>query len=293
MAFELWIQRFLDDHSSAALVAGADIGELEFHALMQDPSFTNIPGTNTYRMMHYSGVPWLLFELDTPLETPSRVRLSISYTNFRFARVFNDVFDLGLGLAKHLNAHLVDENNRLIEATQLDELLNPDGEYVQTHLKRWQDSLSEINMHNQAPLEFPLGHVDSVREYFCLSVLPAAETNAEQISEQLGYAIRFRNESHTIGAIYDPDTQRLIAKILFRADGKIQIQPFYWKEPFAKAAAETMAIAESIAEKFDGQLFFFTQPVSTELLDTLRNRINALGVDFYWWVGEYFRKVHA
>lgn len=294
MAFELWIQRYVEGKSSGTYIGGADIGELEFHGLMQHPGCTNLPGTSTYRLMHKSGVPWLLAELDTPLERPSRIRLSISLTNFKFARAWIDAFDAALDLAQHLNAHLIEGSyHSEVSAENIDEYLRADGEYAQIHMKRWHDALTEMNIHNQAPLEFPLGHLDSVSEYFCLSVQAYTAVTPEKLTDELGYALRLRSASSHTGAIYDPETQRPISKILFRADGKIQLQPFYWKEPFAMAAAETLEIAETIEQKYGGSLYFFSQPVSDELRSALKNRINSLGADFYWWVGEYFRKIHA
>jgi hypothetical protein len=244
--------------------------------------------------MHESGVPWLLAELDMPLDKPARIRLSISYTNYRFARAFIDAFDAGLDAAQHLNAHLIEQHTRSeVTAENVEDYLSDESDYAKYHLKHWQEVMSEMNVHNHAPLEFAIGHFDCVREYFCLSVLPPQPVDADKLSEDLGYSLRMRSESNSVGAICDPVTKRPKCKILFRPDGKIQLQPFYWKESFAAAAGETLEIATAIKEKYAAQLLFFSEPVNDELHDTLLKHIDALGVDFYWWVGDFFHRVHA
>lgn len=274
----------------------ADISAHEFQRFVEGAGFEKVPemlirspdgGAErpVYRIMHATGVPWMVADYRTFSNgQASRIELSISFTNFRFARVWSDAFDAALKAAGQLRAGLIEESGTEITAENIDKLLEVEGEYVQFHLKMWHEWMRKLNMENNAPLEFPIGPIDAVKEYFCLNVKTDSPVTMRRLTDEVGLSIRLNGDSMKSGTIYDPETERPMTKVLLRDDGKVQVQPFYFKESFAVAADETLDMAEAIHRKFGGEITFFSEPFTSDFRATLKDQMNSLGVDFYLWM---------
>lgn len=274
----------------------ADISAQEFQKFVDGAGFEQVPemlirsgddGVERplYRIMHPTGAPWMVADYQTFSDgRPSRIELSISSTNFKFVRVWSDAFDAALKAAGQLRAGLIEEGGTQITADNIDKLLDFEGEYVQFHLKVWNKSMWKLNMENYAPLEFPLGPVDAVKEYFCFNVKTDSPVTMRRLTDEVGLSIRLNGDSMKSGTIYDPETERPMTKIFLRDDGKVQVQPFYFKESFAVAADETLDMAEAINRKFGGEITFFSEPLTPEFRAILKDKMNSLGIDFYLWM---------
>ena len=265
------------------------IGADEFHALMEDAPATRRPDSHTYWLRHINeDDPWASVRFQ-PATRPGlgHIRLSLSLSSSVYFRNLGDLFDVSLKMAEALEAQVfAGEEGRVVEVGNVDALLEPAGDFVQSQLAAWRALKSRLEAQGQAPLEYPIGEVDAVPEYFCFYLHLGYALDAARLIEGLrGLDLSLVLQAHGARAFLLRDVSRGtgVTKVLMRPDGDLQIWPVHWPGPFQRVARATLGIALGTRELFGGRLTFFRQPLSEELLDELKRRGEGLGVEFYEW----------
>ena len=85
------------------------------------------------------------------------------------------------------------------------------------------------------------------------------------------------------GVIACDTESKATTKIFLRPDGTIQINPYYWEQPFAEVAQATLQPTEKSHEIVGGRRLFNGKELRTELLSDVRKNIDWLAVYFYLW----------
>lgn len=252
------------------------------------PDATKMPD-GSYRCMHPGGGPWLIVEQRGP-----NVALSTSYSNGRFLRNSMDMFDLALSVASGLGANVVEEvRGQVVTKENVDALLSVDGPYVATQASTFRATQERLQAEGMAPLEYPLGPVDLVSEYFALHVGDGA--TAERVGSALRDALgkRLTVVSSTTFLVAPIDDRGWLArtfggaaepaaKVLVRPDGSVQVWPS-WRRPFAECAKVTLEVALLLGRALGAPVMLGTDRCDDAFVATLTPHIGGLGVDFYAW----------
>jgi hypothetical protein len=224
------------------------------------------------------GEPWFLAEWQD-----GQVVLSASHASPHFLRLLPALFDHGLRMAGALAAELV-ESGRALSRADLPGLLAPGGLFVRKQTAAFRQAEARLSNESAAPLEYPLGGVDVVSEYFVFHVAP------RQPVEDLGERLERVVEDVEVQEVQDgaflataADDDKWLTRVLRRPDGQWQIWPAWGASSFARIAEVTVAIAEELGALSKGEVFFLGRPYDRALRDEVRARISGLGVDFYAW----------
>jgi hypothetical protein len=265
------------------------IGADEFHALMEDAPATRRPDGQTYWLRHINDDdPWATVRFQPAIRPGlGHIRMSLSLSSSVYFRNLGDLFDVSLRMAEALEARVfAGEEGRGVDVETLDQLLEPSGDFVQSQLSAWRALKSRLETQGQAPLEYPLGEVDAVPEYFCFYLHLGYALDVARLVEGLrGLDLSLVLQAHGARAFLLRDAARGVGvtKVLLRPDGDLQIWPVHWPGPFHHVARTSLRIALGTRELFGGRLTFFRQPLSEDLLSELRRRGEGLGVEFYEW----------
>lgn len=238
---------------------------------------------------HPGGEPWLAV-----MQRGPNVVLSTSYSNRRFVRNFVDAFDLAQQLASHVSARVFEEvSGTEVSPSQLDALFSPFGRYVQRQAATFQQTERRIQAEGMARLEYPLGPLDLVGEYFAFGVVGADAATPDAVAAALArglearrvhrasstaFDVRARDTRRTSGRAPDPAT-----KVLCRPDGAVQVWPT-WAHPFSELASVTLEVARHLATSLDADLVLGGRSVDAAYLAEIAARSSGLGVDFYRWI---------
>lgn len=263
----------------AAPAGQEPIGSAEFHEALRGAPATRA-GEHVYWVRHEEGDPWFAAQW----EPRGQILLSTSYTHHRFLRNLGDLVDQGMALAEQLSAHLFEEVRGLeITPAMVDELLEPQGEYVQRQAATWRGGIEKMWSEGAAALEYPLGPVDLVSEYFGFHLAPAQAVGDEAVPALLERG-GVRAEAVQPGAWcgVDPEGVRLV-RVLRVPDGRWQIWPAWGRAPFSRLAAATLAAAEALHALAGGDLRFLGQPFDGALREAVRGKLPGLGVEFFLW----------
>jgi hypothetical protein len=229
--------------------------------------------------------PWLAARL-TPKGT---IVLSCSYTCHRYIRNFVDAFDLGVKIAEALEASLFEEvRGRRVSTPDLDSLLESEGEYVQLQAKTFAMAIQSMDEDSRAPLEYPLGPMDVIQEYFVLHLtLPAGgPTTLKGLLERLKFAQPL--DQGETAALLPASNGKPGAKMLLRPDGMVQIWPAHGYVSFAESTAACFALLSALEAVFSGApAAFFRVPLSAPERAELQQRAQGLGVEFFEWVRQW------
>ncbi len=260
------------------------IGEDEFHILMRDAPLER-KGDNWYWIRRPDGDPWFLAEW----KTEGSVLLSTSYSHHRFLRTFADMFDMGLRVAKAVNARLYEEvGEREVTARNVDALLDPKGEYVKLQAGTWRGVIDSFCAELQAPLEYPLGPIDVVSEYLAFHVeaeSSIADSTVPALVKESATGVNAENVEGGGWCVRDA-RGKWLTNVMHRNDGKWQIWPAWGQSPFPSIAKTTLSIAERIHGAAGGDIQFLGHPFDDALRKEVRSRIGGLGVDFFSWVND-------
>jgi hypothetical protein len=269
-----------DESAYPAALISAD----EFHSLM-GPAPATRKGDALYWVRHPEGDPWFAIEWTRG----GHVRLSASYTHHRFLRNLGDMFDQALGMAAALEARLIEEvGGREVAATNIDGLMDPKGEYVALQAATWRHAVELLDERGHAPLEYPLGAIDSVSEPLVVHVVPERPSSFDSVRIALARdasGTRVEAVNEVALCLLGADDRRL-AKVLLRPDGRWQIWPWHGQAPFARVAATVLRAAETIEDAVGGHVFLQGRPFDDALRRDVRARIDGLSVDFYTWQAE-------
>ena len=228
------------------------------------------------------GLPWLAARL-TP---KGSVVLSCSYSNHRYLRNFPDAFELGLGLAEALGASLFEEvRGEKVTRSNVETLLSPDGRYVRLQVGTFESALERLHQDPGGPLEYPIGPIDLVGEYFVLH-LTLPTSSPRNLAELLGAVELPRapivmEKSH---AVIPTQSGAPATKVLLRPDQRVQIWPSHGEASFGDTATTTIATLHAFEAAFPGYVTFNLEPLTPAIRAELDRRSSGLGVEFYEWV---------
>lgn len=259
----------------------APIAREEFEEALRDAPGER-RGERTYWLRHPDGDPWFAARW----EPEGQVRLSASYTHHRFLRNLGDMVEQGVELAQQLDAHLFEEvNGQEITEADLDDLLEPKGEYVQRQAATWRGAVEQMARDAGAALEYPLGQADLVTEYFGLHLQPERALPAGDVPGLLQAATGGRVQAlhERAWAVGEADGARELTKVVLLEDGRWQLWPWWGRAPFSRLAGTTLAAAEALERAAGGALHLLGEPLDAALREEVRRRIGGLGVDFFLW----------
>ena len=303
MPFDLWISRAQEfGHIAAAAEAPSFwarlvgtrpsqslLAEEDVHALMSDAPAEARPDGQSWWLRHINfDDPWALVRFVSDVRPGwGHVLISVSNASHNFLRNWGDGFDLALSMSESLNGKVYEgKSGQQVTADNIDALLEPDSEFVQGQYEHWKSLRVQLESEGRAPLEYPLGGLDSVAEFFCLYLHPEAPLEPRQVREALsdlpkGMALETHGERAFL--LMDFDTGVGFTKVLLRPDGDLQIWPDHWPGPFQRVAPTTLETALNLQARLGGRITFFRQPVDDDLLRELRERCARPGVAFYEW----------
>ncbi len=229
------------------------------------------------------GLPWLA----TRLTPQGSIVLSCSYTSHRYIRNFVDALELGVKVAAALDASLYEEVRQTrVDVTNIEPLLDTKGEYVQIQARTFALAIQKMHQESGAPLEYPVGPIDLVGEYFVLQLTlpPGAPATLGEILARASFSAPPREAQDNFALFHGPsDTPA--TRILLRPDGKIQIWPSHGKASFAETATTCLATLSALEAAFSASTAaFFGEPLNDALRIELSQRANGLGIEFYEWM---------
>ncbi|MEZ4254078.1 MAG: hypothetical protein R3B99_38205 [Polyangiales bacterium] len=283
MPFDLFVSRATsyDALSTARALRLSELGP--------PPGAREAPGGG-YWLEHPGGGPWLAV-----VERGPNVVLSTSYSNRRFVRNFVDAFDLAHQLAAAVGARVFDEVSAAeVPASQLNALLRPLGPYVARQHATFQEVERRIREEAQARLEYPLGEIDLVSDYFVFVVVGSTTPDGVAAALSASFGGRVVRDSVRTFRVAPAETRGWLARtlgrqpdpatlVLVRPDGAVQVWPS-WAHPFATLAATTVEVARALAASTHGALHFGRTRVDAPLLEAIETSSRGLGVDFHrWW----------
>jgi hypothetical protein len=243
---------------------------------------------------HPYGEPWLTVGQRGP-----NIVVSTSYSNRRFLRNSADMFDLALQLADGLGARVFEEvGGGEVTRANVNALLGISGPYMDRLAKTFEAVKARIETEAMAPLEYPVGPVDLVSDYFAFHVTPPRSIVADDVATALAGALgagRVQRATPTALLVKPRETRGWIArtfggaatpatKVLVRPDGGVQVWPS-WREAFATSAPVTLEVARAVATAAGGRLELGSRACDDEFLGELTARTGGLGVDLYLWLG--------
>ena len=196
---------------------------------------------------HGDGSPWFTAEW----RPDGTIELATSEVHSRFLRNLPDLLDQGLRMAGQLKARLFEQaDGSEVVPAGLAARLRPDSAYLAVHLRRWKAAMEELGDKLLAPLDFPIGPVDTVPEFLLFHLVPArvvslAEARAAVERAMPGIRTEVIGDDGLI--IAGPEQADLFAKVLLRPDGEWLIWPIHGLVPFARVAPAVVE-AERVAE---------------------------------------------
>jgi hypothetical protein len=238
-------------------------------------------------LWHPQNMPWLSASWQKGRsENSSYISLAVSYAHNQFLKVWADAFALALRLGHSLNARIFEDSKHLeITRENVEEVLAPHGQLVTEQAKFWEEAVTGMDRNMQAPLEYPMGPYDAVKDFFVLFLDPEKRSSMIDVVRDLNLYIDPESLAADRFAIQAKQNDNLLARVLVRPnDGALQIRPFYWMEPFQKTAPATLDLAKQLQSRLGGSLYLKEKPMTTAFEDEIRNQINGLGVEFLLWL---------
>lgn len=263
-----------------SLMAGAPVGRREDGAW-------RVPHPN-------EGDPWCTMAMRGP-----NLVLSASYSYRRFVRNFADMFDQALAMARHVGLRVFDEvRGTEVVAAEVNEFLTKGSSYFELVVGTFAETRRKIDQNAMAPLEYPVGPIDLVSDYFVVHVRGVGDPTTKQVLQVIEGALGARTV--TVAAdrallVHAADTRGFLArslsresptacaKILVRPDGALQVWPT-WCTSFAEGARAVLAAANATRAAFGGELTLGGRKVDDAFAAEIAERAGGLGVDMFEWL---------
>lgn len=227
---------------------------------------TEHPEDNAYWLAHPSANDAWCSVFLHPNEGPLHsVELATSFTHPSFPRNMADMFDLALRLAERLEARVFEESRGAeITAANIDELLDPSGDLAWKLVSFWKSGRKRLLSELQAPLEFPLGAIDGMSDYFCFKF-----PTVEAISfESIAAATPAHLEAHVMASsivLEDRASGIGVVTIGRFANGGHYVRPYWSELPFAMLARETLHAVDRVASAAGVPATYFGSELDRDL----------------------------
>ena len=281
-----------------ALESAPPISPTILETLMADaPAHRREDGS--WRVPHPNeGDPWCTIAMRGP-----NVALSASYSYRRFVRNFADMFDQTIAMAGHVGLRVFEEvRGTEVVAAEVNELLRRGSSYFDLVVGTFAETRRQIEQDGMAPLEYPVGPIDLVSEYFVVHVRGVGSPTTKQVRQVLEGALGARTV--TVAAdrallVHPADTRGFLArsmsretptpsaKVMLRPDGALQIWPA-WRTSFAEGAAAVLAASNAARTAFGGAMTLGGRPVDEGFAAEIAERAGGLGVDMFEWLQRRF-----
>jgi hypothetical protein len=300
MPFEFWITRsdlpeqgiqlrsggFLDKFKAAIGRANSQspISQVEFHRLFANEPAKALEDGKTYWFRHPAeNVPCFAAEWVPISGNDGYIKVAISHLHYRFLFALGTTLSWSFQAAQSIGASLFEESGqREITPANAAQFFDPKGDFAGLLAKSWRAAISDLDANGQAPLEYPLGPIDGVSDYFVFHIRPEKTVSHRQLVEDL--ALDTEGDIDEGVMVIDKTCKTRLTKLLVRPDGKIQVWPYYLQEPFAKIAKSTLAIASSVHAYTGGDINFGYLPLTGELRQNISQHLDGLGVEFFIWL---------
>lgn len=234
-----------------------------------------------------AGAPWFSV-FTTPRAGPLRhVELSACYSNPEFMRNMLDMHDEGFRLARRLGGSLFPEQrNELKTFADVTAFLDFDGPFVTSQFDFFRSGQEALRNTSHAPLEFPLGVIDTVPDYFRFDLrMPDVPTTLDELAPGLpAHLVARESPAGEVLLLMKGGRVPLVRVILFE-DGVI-VRPAWSRSQFATMARATLETIESLQRYFNAEVTYRGHgdqrvALSAELRERLTPQPGDLGVSFY------------
>jgi hypothetical protein len=219
----------------------------------------------SYWLDHPTGKdPWCAVFLHPNQGPLHHVEFSTSFTHPSFPRNMADMFDLALKLGRSLGACVFEESRgQEVSADNVDDLLDPKGEFAQGLFRFWKAGRQRLLVENHAPLEFPLGAIDAMSDYFFFEIPTtntapyktlAASTPNHLIAHVLANSIVLEDRASGQGVVR-----------IGRFDRGYYVRPYWSDLPFAILAREVLAAVDRISAAVNAPARYYDHELGPEL----------------------------
>ena len=258
------------------------ISESEFATLLNGAPIHSNPEPNVY-WTHYPDRPDPMCAVSYK---EGDIILSVSFSYRKFISAWLDSFDRALNLAAALRANVIEEyRSQIITPNNIDKILAQDGDFVQHHIGFWRSSVNDNDARAMAPLEYPVGPIDFVSEYFCFHV---PNPKGSSLAELLKSSKREFLPSGDAAAMVLDSNRQQVAKIIHdNQKNRLQVWPYYYQSPLAHVAKETHALASGLAQALGTTPNFNGRELTSDLRKKVSEKQNGLGVEFYLWFSNF------
>lgn len=232
-----------------------------------------------------TGEPWFAASF-RDMEGRGHGRVSFSFTSPWFLRDLANFLEIAPKLAARMEARIFEEQQgREITEGELDELLDPEGEWAQALGGFWEAGRRELNRRNHAPFELPSGAIDEASDYFVWRLVsPLALPDIDALLAGTPEALAIHRVGD--GAVLEDRRREEGAVRIFPVDERcVQIWPYWSELPFARVAAEVLAALRRIEERVGGgEVCCNGQAVTPVQRAEIEAHARGLGVEFFeWW----------
>lgn len=234
-----------------------------------------------------TGEAWFSAQWRPGTAEGGEIVLSLSYSHPRFLRNWADAFDMALRFARVLHARVFEEaGGREVAQGNIDQLLDPKGRYVQVQRDLYTQVQERLGQRAEAPLEYPVGALDIVPEYFLFSLEPRNGAQLPPLSDLLGLlgpGLRVIVPQENGAGVGKPGEEQPSVQIGYSPEA-LKFRPFRGPRAFAEVAPTALAVADALAAANLGELRFLDRPLTPELRATLGQRSTGLGVEVFEWL---------
>lgn len=233
------------------------------------------------RVFHDDGAPWFLASFDRDVSgVGGHVQLAVSRSSPRFVDDWTALLPVAVDIADRLSARVYDEDGgRPITRESLPSLTAADGDYRRTQAERWEAFMNDVLRKGLAPLEFPTGETDVVRDYFQFDA-PAPPGDLAAALGSLPDGLRVEADGPTYWLARDG---RRVAFVARAPDGRVHLSPAWRHGAFRDTAPVVVAVVRTLVDRHGGDAGFLGRATPRELLDELAERSRGLGCDFWAW----------
>ena len=285
MPYCIWITRAASYAAARRGDATPELDRAELEDLLDILEATERVEDCEFRLAHpHGGDAWCSVYLHPSAGPLRSVELSTSFTHASFPRNLADMFDLALRLARRLGARVFEES-RGIEVTKknIDQLLDPEGDFALGLVRFWHEGRKRLLSENRAPLEFPLGAIDGMSDYFVFEIptpapIPlttlAAATPAHLQAHLLPNSIVLEDRESGHGAVR-----------IGRFESGHYVRPYWSSLPFATLAREVLHAVERVSSAVGVRARYFGMEVDRELHDQIAAAAQRSGSEYVEQMG--------
>jgi serine/threonine protein phosphatase PrpC len=220
-----------------------------------------------------------------PEEGPvHHVEFALSFSHPQFERNLDDMFCVALGFATVWGGRVFLDDDPETELTRenLDVLLAPNGAFLTPLRDFWNKSRIAMVLEDLGFLEYPLGPVDEVSDYFRFvwHMPDGPPTLDDLLSDTPDHLSAHKQGSSAY--LRDRTSGKGLVCIGPHPDA-IVVKPLWTAAPFALQAKEVLRTVERVEARVGKPPLYYGSPATREERHELEQRAKGLGVSYYRW----------